>query len=278
MRFPFTRHPFTTLSLAGALVVAACGESALVAPTTKVTGRTASGFGFVGSIGDYVWLDANGNGIQDVGEVGMAGVTLNLYAGSTCTGTPIGTQLSDPSGNGFYLFAPLAAGTYSVQVVTPSGFAPTTVNAAGSTSENDSNPACSTVTIADGEFNGSLDFGFVPAVVANEGCSPGYWKNHTNWPSPYTKTMLFSAVFSNAFPGKTLQQVLSTGGGGLIALGRQTVSALLNAKSLGAADFGLTTASVISQFNAAYASGNYAPLQTYFESLTDVNGRVCPLN
>ena len=278
MRFPFTRHPFTTLSLASALVVAACGESALVAPTTKVTGRTASGFGFVGSIGDYVWLDANGNGIQDVGEVGLAGVTLNLYAGSTCTGTPIGTQLSDPSGNGFYLFAPLAAGTYSVQVVTPSGYSPTTVNAAGSTSANDSNPACSTVTIADGEFNGTVDFGFVPAVVANEGCSPGYWKNHTNWPTPYTKSELFSAVFSNAFPGKTLQQVLSTGGGGLTALGRQTVSALLNAKSLGAADFGLTTASVISQFNAAYASGNYAPLQTYFESLTDVNGRVCPLN
>ena len=30
------------------------------------------------TIGDYVWNDANGNGIQDVGETGIAGVTLTL--------------------------------------------------------------------------------------------------------------------------------------------------------------------------------------------------------
>ncbi len=32
-----------------------------------------------GSIGDYVWFDANANGIQDRGEPGVPGVTVNLY-------------------------------------------------------------------------------------------------------------------------------------------------------------------------------------------------------
>ena len=31
-----------------------------------------------GSIGDFVWNDLNGNGIQDSGEPGIQGVTLSL--------------------------------------------------------------------------------------------------------------------------------------------------------------------------------------------------------
>ena len=31
------------------------------------------------SIGDYVWLDTNGNGIQDGGEMGKAGVSVELF-------------------------------------------------------------------------------------------------------------------------------------------------------------------------------------------------------
>ena len=91
--------------------------------------------------------------------------------------------------------------------------------------------------------------------------------------------MLFSAAgFDDAFPGKTLLQVLQTGGGGLTALGRQTVGALLNAARL--APWDLTAAGVKSQFNAAYpgTNGAYSTLQTTFENLTDVNGRTCPLN
>lgn len=120
-----------------------------------------------------------------------------------------------------------------------------------------------------------------PPPPSNQGCSPGYWKNHTavgKWPAPYTPNEQFSAVFENAFPGKTLEQVLSTGGGGLTALGRQTVGALLNAAKLGAPNFGLSSTQVINMFNSVFPGGNYGALQTTFENLTDVNGRVCPLN
>ena len=39
------------------------------------------------TVGDRVWLDIDGDGVQDVGEPGIANVTLELEVG----GTPIGT-------------------------------------------------------------------------------------------------------------------------------------------------------------------------------------------
>ncbi|MBI3790455.1 MAG: hypothetical protein HY275_06220 [Gemmatimonadetes bacterium] len=273
-----TRTPLTTLAVAGVIALAGCAEKSIVAPqnVTRVN-RTGSGL-FVASVGDYTWFDANGNGIQDAGEPIVPNVTLNLYVGTVCGGTPLMTTTSDPI-NGFYLFAGMDPGTYSVEAVTPTGMTPTIVNAAGSTSENDSNPACSTVTLGDGEFNGSYDFGYVNAVKPTQGCTPGYWKNHKAWPTPYKQSQLFSAYFDDAFPGKTLQQVLSQGGGGLNALGRQTVSALLNSMAIGTPKYGLTTSQVISQFNAAYESKVYEPTKNYFESLTDsYSGITCPLN
>jgi hypothetical protein len=71
----------------------------------------------------------------------------------------------------------------------------------------------------------------------------------------------------------TLLQVLGQGGGGLKALGRHTVAALLNAASPDVAS-GYTTAQVIAAFNAAFASGNYTALHDEFE---DANEQGCPL-
>jgi hypothetical protein len=83
-------------------------------------------------------------------------------------------------------------------------------------------------------------------------CSHGYWKqsqHYDNWVN-YAPTQQFSSVFENAFPGKTLLQVLQNGGGGLNQLGRETVGALLNAGKL--SNFPYTQAQVIAMFNAAY--------------------------
>ena len=276
LRLPSTRHPLTTLAVAGAIILGGCSEKSLVGPQkTVAVNRSASGL-FVTSLGNYTWIDANRNGIQDATELPLTNVTLNLYAGSTCTGTPVQTTVSDAV-SGYYLFY-VNPGTYSVQAVTPAGYAPTIVGA-GSDRELDSNPSCSSTTLADGDIDNSLDFGYVIQTVVAQGCTPGYWKNHSSWPSPYTQSTQFSSVFANAFPGKTFQQVLSAGGGGITALGRQTVSALLNAGGIGQPNFPLTQAQIISQFNAAYAAKVYDPTKNYFESLTDsYAGIVCPLN
>ena len=109
-----------------------------------------------------------------------------------------------------------------------------------------------------------------------EGCSPGYWKQSQhfgNWTAPYTPDTLFSSVFENAFPGKTLLQVLKLGGGGLDALGRQTVAALLNSANTDL-NFSYTTAQVISMFNNVFPGGDYSKLKDKFEKQNTI---FCPL-
>ncbi|PAX57108.1 SdrD B-like domain-containing protein [Brunnivagina elsteri] len=57
------------------------------------------------SVGDRVWSDTNGNGIQDAGETGIAGVTVAIYRdidkdGVIDTNEPkLATQVTDANGN-----------------------------------------------------------------------------------------------------------------------------------------------------------------------------------
>ncbi|RLK54139.1 beta strand repeat-containing protein [Actinokineospora cianjurensis] len=85
-----------------------------------------------GSIGDFVWSDTNGNGLQDSGEPGVAGVTLTLYSD---TGTPITTTTTD--GDGKYHFGDLVSGTYYVGVTLPAGKSFTKPNVEGDATNSD---------------------------------------------------------------------------------------------------------------------------------------------
>jgi len=67
-------------------------------------------------ISSVVCEDKNGNGVQDEGEIFLAGIEVNLYQCSD-TLNPIATTLSD--GDGVYKFDGLAAGDYMVQFVPP---------------------------------------------------------------------------------------------------------------------------------------------------------------
>jgi len=116
-----------------------------------------------------------------------------------------------------------------------------------------------------------------PETSGSAGCTPGYWKqsqHFDSWTLPYTPNTQFSAVFADAFPGKTLLQVVSQGGGGLVALGRHTVAALLNAASAGV-DYGMSTASVIAEFNAQY---NGSAIEATKDKFASLNERGCSLN
>jgi hypothetical protein len=79
---------------------------------------TCPGLSNVASIGDFVWEDLNRNGIQDSGEPGIPGVTVNLY---TCDGTLVASTTTDAGGN--YLFSDLMPGSYYVEFVLPSEYA-----------------------------------------------------------------------------------------------------------------------------------------------------------
>ncbi|NND82955.1 MAG: DUF11 domain-containing protein [Gammaproteobacteria bacterium] len=75
-------------------------------------------FGYIpvvntGAIGDRVWADANGDGIQGPGEAGIAGVTLTLL---DATGTPVGGTVTT-NANGDYLFTNVPFGDdYTVTI------------------------------------------------------------------------------------------------------------------------------------------------------------------
>jgi uncharacterized repeat protein (TIGR01451 family) len=90
-------------------------------PTGDVTGGTNTG-----AIGDRVWIDHDGNGIQDAGEIGVSGVAVTLYSLGpdgllwTVDDVTTATTATDASGN--YIFDNLAAGAYAVEI-TASGAA-----------------------------------------------------------------------------------------------------------------------------------------------------------
>jgi uncharacterized repeat protein (TIGR01451 family) len=84
------------------------------------------GFNFTRTIGDTVYNDLNGNGTQDAGEPGFAGVTVSLYRDVNGNGvinagdTIVGTVTTDA--NGQYFFTGVTNGTYIVSVPAQTGY------------------------------------------------------------------------------------------------------------------------------------------------------------
>ncbi|GAA5351038.1 hypothetical protein SuUB23_18800 [Streptococcus uberis] len=106
------------------------------------------------SIGDFVWEDINKNGIQDIGEPGIPGVTVSLTK-------PDGTTVSKTTDvNGFYQFSHLVDGeTYTISFETPQGYSPTISNV-DSRDAIDSDGSTVSVTINGANIT-SIDSGFV---------------------------------------------------------------------------------------------------------------------
>ena len=153
----------------------ATGISAVVTLTSGQNNPTIdAGVYQLASLGDTVWVDNNGNGVQDAGEPGKGGVVVNLLDGA-------GNPVLDGSGNaittttntsGYYEFINLLPGTYAVQFELPATYIFTTQNA-GVNDAIDSDPntvtgITQTVTIISGENNPTVDAGIVlPASIGN---------------------------------------------------------------------------------------------------------------
>ncbi len=120
-----------------------------------------------GSIGDFVFLDRNGNGVQDTGEGGISCVTVQLLSSS---GTVLATTVTDAGGR--YSFGNLNAGVYSVKFVTPSGYTLSGQDLGGDDGK-DSDASTATgitrqVTLAAGQTDLTLDAGmFQKACIGN---------------------------------------------------------------------------------------------------------------
>ncbi|WP_338845578.1 SdrD B-like domain-containing protein [Massilia sp. W12] len=107
-------------------------------------------------IGDRVWFDANGNGLQDQGEAGIAGVTVQL---KNTAGAVVASTTTDA--NGMYGFD-VAAGKYYVSVKAPSGYYVTSKDVGGNeANDSDIDAAGNTtlITLAPGQVNNNVDAG-----------------------------------------------------------------------------------------------------------------------
>ncbi|MDA8692751.1 hypothetical protein N9L92_01725 [Saprospiraceae bacterium] len=119
------------------------------------------------SIGDLLWDDKNGNGYQEPGERGMAGITVNLYSASNIN-IPILSMVTDDNGN--YLFENLSSGEYFVEFIIPEDMIVTEFQkgggGGGNTADLDSDinnifrpGTTAVVTLAKDEDNMTLDGG-----------------------------------------------------------------------------------------------------------------------
>ncbi len=145
-----------------------------MATTTLISGENDptwdAGLVPLASIGDRVWIDANDNGVQDGGEVGLGGVTVNLYRDGDATPFRTTTTSSTVGSEGDYLFGLLPPGDYFLEFVRPANFLPSPTGAG--TAATDSDASITTgrtaiTTLVPGENDLMWDAGFVP--LANIG-------------------------------------------------------------------------------------------------------------
>jgi hypothetical protein len=137
--------------------------------------RTDVDFGYRGngSIGDRVWLDYNANGVQDAGEVGINGVTVQLLDSAN---NLIATATT--AGDGNYSFPNLLPGTYKVSIVTA-----TLMTGAIQTYDLDgtATPNTASVSLSAGQSRVDADFGY--RVTPPGTGTIGFWKTHPqSWP------------------------------------------------------------------------------------------------
>ncbi|MBY0457122.1 MAG: hypothetical protein K2V38_07285, partial [Gemmataceae bacterium] len=96
---------------------------------TTTSGQVATGRDFgnfqLTSISGTKFRDLTGNGFSG-DDTPLNGVTINLYAGSSATGTPLQSVVSGSAGaTGTYSFTGLTPGTYFVQETVPNGWTQT---------------------------------------------------------------------------------------------------------------------------------------------------------
>ncbi|MEL7249986.1 MAG: SdrD B-like domain-containing protein, partial [Bacteroidota bacterium] len=117
--------------------------------------------GATASLGDTVWFDFDQNGLQSMGEPGIAGTVVNLYDG--VTGALIGTTTTDA--NGFYQFDDLVQGSYIVEFVPLDGFVGTGQDSGDDTLDSDADPNTGFTTsyyLPWDTYNPTIDAGFIP--------------------------------------------------------------------------------------------------------------------
>jgi uncharacterized repeat protein (TIGR01451 family) len=130
------------------------------------------------SLGDYVWVDVNKNGIQDDGPTGLNGIYVRLFApgadgvAGTKDDVPLSSTVTSDgpdSAPGWYTFPGLAPGSYFVCFTPPPTFKVTTPHVGAGAGDSDADPTtgCTqVVTLVANQRNPDLDGGLIATQLA----------------------------------------------------------------------------------------------------------------
>ncbi len=118
-------------------------------------------------VGDFVWEDLNGDGIQDANEPGIANVEVTL-TGIDTNGDEVSLTTTTDE-NGAYDFDGLLPGTYKISFATPADFTSTTANVGNDNQDSDAvDGMTEDFTIEYGDEDVSFDAGFYnPVNIGN---------------------------------------------------------------------------------------------------------------
>jgi uncharacterized repeat protein (TIGR01451 family) len=145
----------------------------------------------VGSIGNYVWIDQDKDGIQDANEVSLGGVRVELYRITSCA-ADLSTSLMSTTTNGswFYLFTWLSAGNYKVKFILANGYEFTMPNQWSDDSvDSDAwlNGVTTCIELKEWESNLTVDAGvYLEQLVSCEGITLSATTINVWWAVNYT--------------------------------------------------------------------------------------------
>jgi hypothetical protein len=187
--YVFTAQDADGQGITGTVNSDADPDTGAAGPLVLISGAVATfvdaGLYVPASIGNFVWEDLDGNGLQDEGEPGIAGVEVKL-SGLDGAGKEVDLPTTITDADGFYVFADLAPGIYTVTFTAPAGYAFTLQDADGEgvsgERNSDADPdtgAAPEVTLRSGDAVGFVDAGLL--VSSLSGSVYGDSNNNAQW-------------------------------------------------------------------------------------------------
>jgi hypothetical protein len=258
-----------------AALAAALVPLALIAAAPASAQTLASPCQSGGTCG-IVYTDTNGNGILDVGDSALQGVTVTACV--LCNGLDSVSVTTDL--NGVFDFPPELGlpSTFSIYVMIPTGTQPSPLGPDNVGVSNGAGFSFDNKVILASNVN---NFGFVPTPVAQPGTgTPGYWKNHPEaW--PVGSITVGSVMYTKA---QAIAWLNGTGKDKTVTMFQSLVSAMLNVMigndgscinvAIGQGNAWLTTyplGSGVAGGSAAWAAGN--PIHNALDAYD--NGLLC---